>query len=92
MAEMRLDPTVVAAARRGFDRFSDDLDHVRDAVPRDVATLRSATGQFADLVTPSADVFEASWLMVLRAASASAATVADNIGAMTLDLTELDQL
>lgn len=92
MGEMRLDPAVVDSARRGFDRFSDDVDHLRDAVPRDCATLREATGQFADLVTPAADVFEASWLMVLRVASASAATVADNIGAMALDLTELDQL
>ncbi len=92
MSEMQVDPAVVAAGRREFDKFATDLDGVRDAVPRDCATVRSAVGQFSGLVTPSADVFEASWLMVLRVASASASTVATNMGAMTLDLTEMDNL
>lgn len=89
---MQVDPAVVATGRREFDKFADDLDGVRDDVPRDCATIRGAVGQFGALVAPSADVFEASWLMVLRVASASASTVATNMGAMTLDLEELDQL
>lgn len=92
MTEMSLDPTVVAAGRKEFEKFAGDLDHVREAVPKNCATIREAAGQFSDLLTPSADVFEASWLMVLRVASASAETVADNMGAMTLDLDELDNL
>lgn len=92
MCGMTLDPKVVDAGRKEFTRFAADLDHVRDAVPKECATIREGVGQFSHLVGPSADVFEASWLMVLRVASASAGTVADNMGAMTLDLSRLDNL
>lgn len=92
MCGMTLDPTVIAAARKDFTKFAGDLDHVREAVPNDCATLRAGAGQFADLVEPSTDVFEASWLMVLEVASTSSETVAENMGSMSLDLMKLDNL
>ena len=90
--KIQVDPQVINTARKEFFDFSADFDHVRKAVVRDALLVREGAGEFVDLVEHGTEAFEASWLMVTKVASASAETVATNMGQMTLDLAALDSL
>ncbi|GGD09776.1 hypothetical protein [Nocardioides daphniae] len=89
---IQADEATLESVRKEFRGFETDFDALRTAVVRDAALVRSGAGQFEDLVTPGANTYEASWLMVTRVASTSAETVAGNVGRMKLDLSTMDAL
>lgn len=88
---IQVDPQVVDRARRECADFADDFAAVHRAVTQDAALVREGAGQFADVVREGTQVFEASWMIVTDVAQTSADTIATNMGALTLDLSEMDQ-
>lgn len=89
--KIRISTEAVTTARKEFRTFGKDLEQVETDVPTRCSDITSGAGEFASELQGGADVFEASWLMVLDVSAASARTVAINMGSMTLDLSELDR-